>query len=119
MIDMHRQLNSLAAALAIVALYSCAPQPPYRPLPPSGAPSSISRAPQTPVPAPLPPPVEAARKQLPQESKIREQDIRARAPTPAPAAKQASVSEPRAPAEPLTPPLPDDSSLLAKITPGV
>jgi hypothetical protein len=120
MIDMQRQLKYYPVALAIVVLYSCAPQPPYRvPLPPSSAPSSISRAPQTPVPAPLPPTVEAARKPLPQESKIREQDIRTRAPTPVPAAKQASVNEPRGTTEPLTPPLPDDSSLLAKITPGV
>jgi predicted negative regulator of RcsB-dependent stress response len=127
MSDMRRQLKYYPVALVIVALYSCAPQPPYRvPVPPSSAGSSISRAPQTPIPAPLPPTVEAARKPVPPESKIREQDIRTKAPAPTPTAKetkqplkQASVSEARATTEPVAPPLPDDSSLLAKITPGV
>ena len=113
-------------ALAIATLASCAPQRPYRaPVPPSSAPAPSAPAnPPAPVPPP-PPPVEAVRRPLPQDGKIREQDIRAK--TPAPVAKepvkQASVREPRgsgeAPSAPATPPLSDDSSLLAKITPGV
>jgi hypothetical protein len=86
-----------------------------------------SRIPATPLPPPAPAPVqESARRAFPQEAKIREQDIRAKAPpTPPTVAKetkepqrQASVIEP-APIQPaLPPPLDDDSSLLAKITPG-
>jgi tetratricopeptide (TPR) repeat protein len=65
---------------------------------------------------------------LPAEAKIREQDIRSKAPAAPPAAKtgkeptrQASVNQAPSGAEPmpaLPPPLADDSSLLAKITPG-
>ena len=124
---MHWQQKSLVAALALVALHSCAPQPPYRArVPANSAPPSISRVPQAPVPASLPPTVEVARNPIPQESKIREQDIHTKTSTSVSRAReikepvrQASVNEPRAPIEPVTPPLPDDSSLLAKITPGV
>src|SRR5512143_2330591 len=116
-------------SMIIALLWSCAPQRPYRaPTPSNGAPAPSARV--TPPPAiPQPaPPVETVRKPLPQESKIREQDIRAK---PAPSAaqkdvkepvKSASVTEPRSSSEsttPPTPPLADDSSLLAKITPGV
>jgi outer membrane biosynthesis protein TonB len=93
-----------------------APAPSARVTPPAARPPAAPR-------------VEPAPKPLPQESKIREQDIRT-APTPTPAskdvkepAKQASISEPRGSSEaaptPTAPPLADDSSLLAKITPGV
>ena len=117
-------------AMAIVVTWSCAPQRPYRAsLPRSSAPAPSARVTPPPALPPAAPPVETAPKPLPQESKIREQDIRT-APTPAPAskdvkepAKQASISEPRGSSEaaptPTTPPLADDSSLLAKITPGV
>jgi predicted negative regulator of RcsB-dependent stress response len=120
-------------ALVIAAAASCAPQRTYRvPIPPSGAPASSARVPPAP-PAPVEPPappIETVRKPVPQEGKIREQDIRAKSPTPAPGSKdvkepgkQASVSEPRSASEatsaPTAPPLADDSSLLAKITPGV
>ena len=59
---------------------------------------------------------------MPQEGKIREQDIRTKSPpTPAPASKD--LKDPRSASEatsaPTAPPLADDSSLLAKITPGV
>jgi len=125
-----KRLSKFAGyAMALAVTWSCAPQRPYRaPIPRSSAP-----APSTRVAPPPAPPVEAVRKPLPQESKIREQDIRtAPAPklTPAPASKdakeptkQASISEPRGSSEaapaPSAPPLADDSSLLAKITPGV
>jgi tetratricopeptide (TPR) repeat protein len=66
---------------------------------------------------------------LPQDPRIREQDIRSKAPPPVPQTaketreplKQGSPGEGRSPIEPspLPPPLPDESSLLAKITPGV
>ena len=117
-------------AMVIAVTWSCAPQRPYRaPLPRSSAPAPSARVTPPPALPPAAPPVETGRKPLPQESKIREQDIRT-APTPAPAskdakepAKQASISEPRGSTEaaptPTTPPLADDSSLLAKITPGI
>jgi len=117
-------------AMAIAVTWSCAPQRPYRaPLPRSSTPAPSARVTPPPALPPAAPPVETAPKPLPQESKIREQDIRT-APTPAQAskdvkepAKQASISEPRGSSEaaptPTTPPLADDSSLLAKITPGV
>jgi predicted negative regulator of RcsB-dependent stress response len=67
---------------------------------------------------------------VPQESKIREQDIRSKpSPTIPPAretiepGRQASPGESRTPDptvfQPTTPPLPDDSSLVAKITAAV
>ena len=111
-------------ALVIAVAASCAPQRTYRvPIPPSGAPPSSARVPPAP-PAPVAPPappMEPVRKPVPQEGKIREQDIRAKSPTPAPASKD--VKDPRSSGEatsaPTAPPLADDSSLLAKITPGV
>ena len=106
-------------------LAGCAPQRIYRiPVPPSSSPAPAPRA--APIPAPLPPPepaaIEPARKGLSQDSQIREQDIRAKTPPPAKEpTRQASVTESRtSPESPpaLPPPLADDSSLLAKITPG-
>ena len=116
-------------ALVFAVAASCAPQRPYRvPIPPTSAPASNARLP---APAPAPPPassIETAAKPLPQEGKIREQDIGTKSSTPAAKdvkepAKQASVSESRGGSEatsaPIAPPLADDSSLLAKITPGI
>lgn len=108
------------AAIWCAILSSCAPQPTYRVAVP---PATNPRPPSTPVAPPVP---EPAPQNLPSEAKIREQDIRSKTP-PAPLTKgakeptrQASVTEPRgsesSPA--LPPPLADDSSLLAKITPG-
>jgi tetratricopeptide (TPR) repeat protein len=54
---------------------------------------------------------------LPQESKIKEQDVRNKPLPPSQATKE-MPKEPHMPAEPVAPPLPDDSSLLAKITPA-
>lgn len=114
-------------ALAITVMASCAPQRPYRtPVPPS-PPAPSARVNQPPPVPPPPPPMEAVRKPPPQDSKIREQDIRAKTPvTIKDPVKQASVTEPRgggetpsAPTAPTTPALADDSSLLAKITPGI
>jgi len=127
-----QQLSKLIGwVITISVMWSCAPQRPYRtPIPPASTPAPNARVSPQPLPAPPPAPsVETVRKPLPQEGKIREQDIHT---TPAPSAppkdakepaKQASITEPRgsneAPAAPTAPPLADDSSLLAKITPGI
>ena len=71
--------------------------------------------------APLEP--EIVKKPLPQEAKIREQDLKSRQHSSGPGAKEASRDggaggNRAATAEPVSPPLPDDSSLLAKITPA-
>ncbi|HXK27963.1 MAG TPA: hypothetical protein VJ646_06890, partial [Candidatus Binatia bacterium] len=59
---------------------------------------------------------------MPQEATIREHDLKSRQPSSGPGAKEASrdggAGEGRAASESLAPPLPDDSSLLAKITPA-
>jgi hypothetical protein len=105
----------IALFLSISAGQSCAPRAVYRaPMPPT------TRAP-VPTPAPpLPPPVqESARQPLPAEPQIKEQDL------PGTESKSARVlKEPLTPSPPPAPPaqpelpspLPDDSSLLAKIT---
>ena len=127
-----RTKNSLLGATAgwLVFLYGCAPQRPYRaPLPPTSTTPAL-RTPQSTAPIPAPPPLEApdtSRRPVPQEGKIREQDIRTQSPTPPPAGKetkessrQAGIGESHTTPEPtVSPALPDDSSLLAKITPGV
>jgi tetratricopeptide repeat protein len=110
--------------MVLITFAGCAPQRIYRiPVPPSSGPLPAPRA--APVPAPLPPPapaaIEPARKGLSQDSQIREQDIRAKTPPTKEPTRQASVTEPRISPEStpaLPPPLADDSSLLAKITPG-
>jgi hypothetical protein len=91
----------------------------------------LPRSSQTTAPIPSPPPApEVARNPVPQESQIREQDIRSKpSPTIPPAketiepGRQASLGGSRTPDstvfQPTTPPLPDDSSLVAKITAGV
>jgi len=121
----------LAGILLAAGLSGCEPPRYYRvPVPPSNT-APLPRAPQTSEPTPPPPPVpDVSRRPLPQDPRIREQDIGSKATAVAPATKetreppkQASVRETRTPVEPLPqptpPPLPDDSSLLAKITPGV
>jgi hypothetical protein len=127
-----RTKNSLLSAAAgwLVFLYGCAPQRPYRaPLPPSSSTAPALRTPQTTDPIPPPPPPEppdANRRPVPQEGKIREQDIRTKSP-PLTAGKETRESSKQAspgeshttPEATVSPPLPDDSSLLAKITPGV
>ena len=115
----RRPLKIIVIAAALLVAASCAPRPPYRPpAPPSSTAPAILRAPQPPAP----PAPEAAKKPLPQEAKIREQDLKSRQPSSGPGAKEASrdggAGEGRAASESLAPPLPDDSSLLAKITPA-
>lgn len=118
----------LAASFGGLVVYSCAPQRPYRAPVPSSTP--LPRAPQTTAPLPPPPPQEAARRPVPPDSQIIEQDIKSKTPPTAPAgkdskdsSKQASIGDGRTSpdssvAQPTAPALPDDSSLLAKITAG-
>ena len=106
----------LGLAWIIGATQSCAPRPLYRtPLPSSSSPDSSPKVPPTPPPSPV---QEPPRTPLPQESKIREQDLKTRSPITPPAAKETAKPPPLVPPESTTAPLPDDSSLLAKITPG-
>ena len=113
-----------AAAALILTVYGCAPQPYYRPPRPRAAVLAPPTAP------PAPPVQESKKANLPPDARIHEQDIRSKTP-PSPVAKttnepaqQASVGGTTAGAELMTPPpflappLADDSSLLAKITPG-
>jgi predicted Zn-dependent protease len=106
----------LALTSIVGTVQSCAPRPLYRtPLPSTGAASSSSAKIS---PAPPPPPMqEPARTPLPQEAKIREQDLQTKGLTTSPALKE-TVKPSTATPEPSTAPLPDDSSLLAKITLG-
>jgi hypothetical protein len=106
----------LGLAWMIGATQSCAPRPVYRtPVPSSSPPASSARVPPAPAPSPV---EEPPRKPLPQESKIREQDLKTRSPVAPPAAKETVKPPLLEPPESATGPLPDDSSLLAKITPG-
>jgi len=119
------------SALSIASLLTCAacePPRPYRiPVPPTSNPVLRTPPPApSPVPSPLPSPDESARKPLPQEPKIREQDLKDKPqiePAPGKETKESaslpSTGESPAAPEATPPPLPDDSSLLAKITPAV
>ncbi|HEX5023311.1 MAG TPA: tetratricopeptide repeat protein [Candidatus Binatia bacterium] len=114
---------SVGVALAVLLMLpACAPQRPYRvPAPPARS---------TPAPSPVPPPPpapppETIVKPLPPDPKIREQDLKPKPLPPDPPAKE-TARQPGSGATPipesgalLPTPLPDDSSLLAKITPGV
>lgn len=97
-------------------MYSCAPQRPYRTPTPVPAPS----APQTVrVPPPPPPAVaEPPRKTLPQDGRISEQDLKRGALPPSSGKDRESARETTSLPEPAAPPLPDNSSLIAKIGPG-
>jgi hypothetical protein len=110
--------RAATAALAFASLQACAPRSPYRPAVPA-----VTRAPAAPrTPQPPPAAEETARRPLPQDTKIKEQDLKAKGTLAPPATKETSrensIGETRIPPEPSAPPLPDDSSLLAKITPG-
>jgi hypothetical protein len=95
--------------------FGCAPQRPYRSVPPP-----VADAPPTarvPPPPAAPPPSEPSRTPMPQEGKISEQDLK-RAPALSGSAKDGGRDSSLAP-DTLGPPLPDNSSLIAKITPGI
>jgi TPR repeat len=107
-----RNVFQVISVLGIaVALQSCAPRSPYRtplpatrPVPPTAGPAQTT-------------PAEPARKALPQEAKIKEQDLKTQEARPASPAKE-PARPPATVSEPAAPPLPDDSSLLAKVTPA-
>ena|SRR3989441_9006051 len=107
--------------LASAMIQSCMPPQSYRsaPVPPSTRAPSVTRSPQA-IPPTAPAP-ETARGSLPQEAKIREQDLKKGTPIP-PGLKDNSKEtrgfESRVSPEAPGPALRDDSSLLAKITPG-
>jgi Tetratricopeptide repeat len=122
--DRHTFFFAVSIA-SLITSAACEPPRPYRiPLPPVSNPV-IRTPPPAPSPVP-PPPVETARKPLPQEPKIGEQDLKDKPQTERGLSKETKESArlpssgeiPAAPEAPPTP-LPDDSSLLAKITPGV
>lgn len=114
-----RPVKALAALVFVVGVQSCAPQATYRrPLPP---PSAKPRPAAPPAPA-LPPAVPETPKPLPQEARIREQDLqppeKAIPPITIPEEPPPPVATPEVlPPAPPTP-LADDSSLLAKIGPS-
>lgn len=114
----------LAGAFAVATMLgACAPQRPYRTPVPPGSPLPPVRS--LPPPAPPPPsppaaPAEPPPKPLPPDAKIREQDLKSKTlRAPSPGAKEPERRSGPDGAAALPPPLPDDSSLLAKITPGV
>jgi hypothetical protein len=125
--------KSFAAVLVgLGAVIGCAPQRPYRPPPPVSIPQVPLPAPQPAAPSP-PPVVESTRRPVMQDSAIREQDIRSKAPPPPstaakellepawrpPTSERGTTAEPPEPPSAVPAPLPEDSSLLAKIIPGV
>ena len=117
----ERTFLVLALTAIVGAAGSCAPRPLYRtPLPSTTAdsPSSSASSPKI-SPAPPPPPVqEPARTPFPQEAKIREQNLKTKDLTTSPAPKETVKPSTGVTPEANTAPLPDDGSLLAKITPG-
>ncbi len=106
------------------ALSGCAPQPRYRVVP---RPTTTARVPPPPI-ASSPSSQETTPEHLPPDIKIREQDIRTKTPvapstaiTSKETGRQGMGPEAFGRVEPSpveAPPLADDSSLLAKITPG-
>jgi hypothetical protein len=112
----------LACALAAAA--SCMPPQTYRtPVPPATSAPSMPRSPQPaspPAPAPAVEP-ETVKRSLPQEAKIKEQDLKTGSrvsPATKPSSRDTIPAEDRNAPDLTAPALRDDSSLLAKITPG-
>jgi hypothetical protein len=116
-IDVQTVSGLMALLVLAGAAQSCAPRPVYRaPAPP---PSRVPVPAPEPPPPPPPPVQESARKPLPEEPKIQEQNLPSTGSKSARVLKEPLTPWPPAvpPAQPETPlPLPDDSSLLAKIT---
>lgn len=107
-------LRLLGFVWIVGVIQSCAPRPVYRTtLPPSTPPPSAKVSPAIPPASETEPP----RTPLPQEAKIREQDLKTRTPITPPVAKE-TTKPPVVTPDTSGGPLPDDSSLLAKITPG-
>lgn len=119
----------MVLALALAAAQSCAPRYVNRgPRPAPSRPAVIAPSPapsvsELPPVAEAPPVIETIRRPLPPDSQIKEQDLPTRAPSTGLILKDwplpPSITEtPAVPEAPSSGPLPDDSSLLAKITPG-
>lgn len=104
----------IALLISVGVAPSCAPRPIYR------APLPISRTPD-PAPAPpLPPGQESIRTPFPEDPKIKEQNLPTKGTSTTRVLKETPAAPAGIPAQPgQPPPLPDDSSLLAKITPGI
>jgi len=127
MAGFDRRRGFLAGGIALLlTCAACEPPRPYRiPVPPPSNPVLRTPPPAPPPPPPPSAPLESPRKPLPQEPNIREQDLKNKPQTERGPGKETkeSASLPNAPEIPpapeTPPPLPDDSSLLAKITPGV
>lgn len=97
-------------------MQGCAPRPLRPTLPSTSSPVSSTRVAPTPS---LPPIEEPPRTPLPQEAKIREQDLKTKNTILRPPVKETIKPPVVTPDSSVTTaPLPDDSSLLAKITPG-
>lgn len=110
---------AIAVALCILSAQSCAPQRPYR------RPVPTSTAKPQPEPMPMPatasPGSELSSRPIPSDPKIREQDLKTNEKVQPPITTSKETQPPVATPEtlsPATPPVPDDSSLLAKIMPG-
>jgi hypothetical protein len=100
----------ILAIASLAGFFGCAPQRSYRtPLPAPSAPQIVPMPPPAPAPEP-------ARKPPPQEGKISEQELK-RAPALSGPGRD-SAREPGSLVDPVVPPLPDNSSLIAKITAG-
>jgi predicted negative regulator of RcsB-dependent stress response len=112
-----RKLLELATVLlALGVVQSCAPRPVYRmPLPPASIARPPTQAPEPISPEPIPP--EPVRVPLPLESTIKEQDVTTKEVKRPPLPKETPRTESAVPETP-QPPLQDDSSLLAKLTPS-
>ena len=112
--------SCVCAGFALIVAACAPPRTVYRVPPPPG--SSLPAPPPAPVPPPPAPP-EPAVKPLPPDPKIREQDLKSQTPSAPQTAKEPGRQPETRPApdstSSLPPPLPDDSSLLAKIVPGV
>jgi Tetratricopeptide repeat len=112
---------AIAGSLAFLGVQSCAPQQPYR-RPVSSLPAKSQPLPPTPAPQTASPSPEPNSRPLPAEPKIREQDLKTKETIPPPVSTAKETPPPPAIAETLPavkPPLADDSSLLAKIVPGI
>ena len=111
--------TAIAVALCILAVQSCAPQRPYRrPVPASAAKPQPAQAPM-----PIPPtssPASEPNRSIPPDPKIREQDLKTNEKVQPPTTTSKEIPPITTPEtlSPVRPPLPDDSSLLAKIIPG-
>lgn len=103
-------------AAVVLAFGGCAPQGTYRTT--TQPPPVVRVPPPPPPPVASPRPTEAARKPLPQDGKISEQDLKSGSLPAAKDSAKESAKETTPQSEPLGPALPDNSSLIAKITPG-